>query len=65
MPLRFRLFFLPTLALLATLIAGCGSMPPADGGAVTLRQVQAGVWMHTSYNTFDGVLYPSNELVVR
>lgn len=30
-----------------------------------VEQIQPGVWVHTSYNRFDGVLYPSNGLIVR
>lgn len=58
--------------LAAALAAGCQSarhdpvVATASGlPALQMRELVPGVWMHTSYNSFDGVVYPSNGLVVR
>ncbi|ASK33310.1 VIM family subclass B1 metallo-beta-lactamase [Alcanivorax sp. N3-2A] len=61
--------FLPFLLLLGLVFAGCQSHPaghaPAGDPGLRVEPLAPGVWMHTSYNTFDGVLYPSNGLIVR
>ncbi len=59
------------LALLAA--AGCDrnndSRPAATDATsntpLEFRQLRPGIWMHTSYNTFEGVRYPSNGLIIR
>lgn len=56
----------------ALLMAGCQSHDthhldhhPEENPGVQVTPLQPGLWMHTSYNTFDGVLYPSNGLIVK
>lgn len=61
--------FLSSLLLVGMLLmAGCQTQHhpahQADPG-LQVEAIQSGVWMHTSYNTFDGVVYPSNGLIVR
>ncbi len=61
-------FFSSLLLICGLLVAGCQSLdshhPQANPG-LQVEQLRPGVWMHTSYNTFNGVLYPSNGLIVR
>ena len=61
-------FFSSLLLLGALLMNGCQSHDahhPQSKPGLKMEQLQPGVWMHTSYNTFDGVVYPSNGLIVR
>ena len=61
-------FFSSLLLAGALLIAGCQNADPHHQSAnpdLEVVRLQPGVWLHTSYNTFDGVLYPSNGLIVR
>jgi len=61
------------LLLVVALIVGCQTPHQATGGepaarslpTLQMQRLATGVWMHTSYNTFDGVVYPSNGLIVR
>lgn len=66
--MKHHTFLAPWLLIAALLMAGCLShnrhSPSANPG-LHVEQLEPGVWMHTSYNTFDGVLYPSNGLIVR
>ncbi|HEX5677679.1 MAG TPA: subclass B1 metallo-beta-lactamase [Alcanivorax sp.] len=64
--MKHHVFVSSLLLLFGLLISGCQSThhPQADPG-LQVEQLRPGVWMHTSYNTFNGVLYPSNGLIVR
>lgn len=66
--MKHHAFYAPWLLLLGLLVAGCQSQhrhsPPGNPG-LQVEQLEPGVWMHTSYNTFNGVVYPSNGLIVR
>ena len=58
----------PVLLMCTLWIAGChlhGGDHPRTNPGLQVEPLAPGVWMHTSYNTFDGVLYPSNGLIVR
>ncbi|HAM74287.1 MAG TPA: hypothetical protein DCQ09_01320, partial [Alcanivorax sp.] len=61
--------FLSSLLLVGMLLmAGCQTQHnPAHQAnpGLQVEAIQPGVWMHTSYNTFDGVVHPSNGLIVR
>ena len=66
--MKYPTFFATWLLLLGLLVAGCQSdhrHSPSASPGLHVEQLEPGVWMHTSYNTFDGVLYPSNGLIVR
>jgi len=61
--------FFPSLLLLyGLLLAACQSSDtqvPQSASGLEVQPLGPDVWMHTSYNTFDGVVYPSNGLIVR
>lgn len=66
--MKHQAFFTPCLLILGLLMAGCqshNSHSPSTNPGLQVEELEPGVWMHTSYNTFDGVLYPSNGLIVR
>lgn len=52
----------PTATEIAADFPSAEDVPP---GEVRLRQVRDGVWVHVATQEFDGVVYPSNGLVVR
>lgn len=60
----FRKYCFQFVLACGLLIAGCQTAS-ADDTTIEMRAIQPGVWVHTSYNTFEGVRYPSNGLIVR
>jgi glyoxylase-like metal-dependent hydrolase (beta-lactamase superfamily II) len=66
--MKHQAFSAPWLLIVALLMAGCQghtNHAPSVNPGLQVEQLEPGIWMHTSYNTFDGVLYPSNGLIVR
>lgn len=52
----------PSITAIAAGYPSAGDIPPGD---VRLREIGDGVWVHVATQEFDGVVYPSNGLIVR
>ena len=66
--MKRHVFFPSLLLLCGVLLAACQSphsQAPQSAPGLEVQPLRPGIWMHTSYNTFDGVVYPSNGLIVR